>query len=46
LAYPRSHPHDIDTHLAFFAKKYGKHSMKKGSFASKEKRRSCYNCDE
>jgi hypothetical protein len=37
---------ELDTDLAFFSKKYGKHSMKKGSFASKENRRSCYNCDE
>jgi hypothetical protein len=37
---------ELDMDLAFFAKKYGKHSMKKGSFVPKEKRRSCYNCDE
>jgi hypothetical protein len=37
---------ELDTDLAFFAKKYGKHSMKRGSFVPKEKRRSCYNCDE
>jgi hypothetical protein len=36
----------LDTNLAFLAKKYGKNSMKKGSFTPKEKRRSCYNCDE
>jgi hypothetical protein len=37
---------ELDTDLAFFTKKYGKHSMKRGSFVAKEKRRSCYNCDE
>jgi hypothetical protein len=37
---------ELDIDLAFFAKKYGKHSMKRGSFVPKEKRRSCYNCDE
>jgi hypothetical protein len=37
---------ELDTDLAFFAKKYGKHSMKKGNFVHKEKRKSCYNCDE
>jgi hypothetical protein len=37
---------ELDTDLAFFAKKYRKHSMKRGSFVPKEKRRSCYNCDE
>jgi hypothetical protein len=37
---------ELDIDLAFFAKKYGKHSMKRGSFAPKEKRRSCYNFDE
>jgi hypothetical protein len=31
---------ELDTDLAFFAKKYGKHSMKRGSFVPKEKRRS------
>jgi hypothetical protein len=29
---------ELDTDLDFFAKKYGKHSMKKGSFVPKEKR--------
>jgi hypothetical protein len=29
---------ELDTDLAFFAKKYGKHSMKRGSFIPKEKR--------
>jgi hypothetical protein len=37
---------ELDTDLAFFAKKYGKHFMKRESFVPKEKRRSCYNCDE
>jgi hypothetical protein len=37
---------ELDTNLAFFAKKYGKHSMKKANFVSKEKRRTCYNCDD
>jgi hypothetical protein len=37
---------ELDTDLAFFAKKYGKHSMKRGRFVPKEKRRTCYNCDE
>jgi hypothetical protein len=37
---------ELDTDLAFFAKKYGKHSMKKWSFVPKNKRISCYNCDE
>jgi hypothetical protein len=37
---------ELDIDLAFFAKKYGKHSMKRGSFVPKEKRRSYYNCDE
>jgi hypothetical protein len=34
---------ELDTDLAFFAKKYGRHSMKRGSLVPKEKRRSCYN---
>jgi hypothetical protein len=37
---------ELDTNLTFFAKKYGKHSMKRGSFIPKEKKRSCYNCNE
>jgi hypothetical protein len=37
---------ELDIDPVFFAKKYGKHSMKRGSFIPKEKRRSCYNCDE
>jgi hypothetical protein len=37
---------ELYTDLAFFPKMYGKHSMKRESFVPKEKRRSCYNCDE
>jgi len=37
---------ELDVDLAFFAKKYGKFSMKKGGGFSKEKRRVCYNCNE
>jgi hypothetical protein len=37
---------ELDVNLAFLAKKYGKHSMKKSSFSSQEKRITCYNCDE
>jgi hypothetical protein len=37
---------ELDVDLAFFAKKYGKFSMKRGGSFSKEKRRTCYNCNE
>ena len=36
---------ELDVDLAFFAKKYGKFTVKKGGF-TKEKKRFCYNCDE
>jgi hypothetical protein len=36
---------ELDVDLAFLAKKYGKLTMKRGSF-TKERKRNCYNCEE
>ena len=36
---------ELNTDLSFFAKKYGKFTVKKGGF-SKERKRTCYNCNE